>query len=103
MKSASIVALLTISSVSAIARSKTNDAAVAACAKLNQTFATQMANGQFSEGEIALSAALASGADYADDSCTALILNNMAGLLSVLGRVAEAERLAERYVAILEK
>jgi hypothetical protein len=54
-------------------------------------------------GETALSAALASRADHADDLCTALILNNMAGLLSVLGRVAEAERLAERSVAILEK
>jgi tetratricopeptide (TPR) repeat protein len=103
MKLAFIVALLTISSVCAVARNETNDAPVAACAKLNQTFVTQMANGQFSEGETALSAALASRADHADDACTALILNNMAGLLSVLGRVAEAERLAERSVAILEK
>jgi len=60
-----------------------------------------MANGQFSDGDAALSAALA--ADHADDSCTALTLNHMAGLLSALGRVAEAEKLAEESVAILEK
>jgi tetratricopeptide (TPR) repeat protein len=101
MKSVSIVALFFVSSVSAIARNEAKDAPLAACLTLNQTFATQLANGQFSEGEAALSAALR--ADHADDSCPALTLNNMAGLLSALGRVAEAERLAERSVAMLEK
>jgi tetratricopeptide (TPR) repeat protein len=103
MRSASIAALLTIASVSATARNETNDAPVTSCARLNQTLTSQIANGQFSAGETALSAALASGAYSADDACTALILNNMAGLLSVQGRVAEAESFAERSVAILDK
>jgi len=41
MKSVSIVALLFVPVVSAIARNEANDARLAACLTLNQTFATQ--------------------------------------------------------------
>jgi tetratricopeptide (TPR) repeat protein len=104
MNSAIALAILIIPSVSSIAPNGAADPPVsAACAKLNQTFATELANGQFKEGESALSAALASGAYRAEDACTGLLLNNMAGLMSALGRSAEAERFAQQSVTILEK
>ena len=74
-----------------------------ACVELNRTVMTQVANGQFAVAEAALSAVVASGADRAQDSCAGLVLNNMAALMSVSGRIAEAERLAERSLKILEK
>ena len=75
----------------------------AACIELNQTVMTQITNGKLNEGELAVSAVLASGNDHSQDSCAGLVLNNMAAFMSVSGRLADAERLAERSVQILEK
>jgi tetratricopeptide (TPR) repeat protein len=75
----------------------------AACLDLNQTAMAQMANGKLPEAELAVSAYLVSGSDRALESCAGLVLNNMAAFLSVAGRLAEAERLAERSVLMLEK
>jgi hypothetical protein len=49
-----------------------------ACVELNQTVISQVANGQAAAAEAALSKALASGADRAQDPCGGFILNNMA-------------------------
>jgi tetratricopeptide (TPR) repeat protein len=74
----------------------------AACVELNQTAAAQITNGQFALAESLLSTALSSGLDRSGDSCAGVVLNNMAALLSIQGRIAEAERFAERSVHILE-
>jgi tetratricopeptide (TPR) repeat protein len=70
--------------------------------ELNQTVVTQIANGQFTLAESMLSKAAVSGLDRAGDSCAGFILNNMAALLSIQGRIDEAERYAERSLRILE-
>jgi len=75
----------------------------AACVELYHAAMTHIANGQLNEAEIAVSAALAEGVNHAQDSCAGLVLNNMAAFMSVSGRPADAERLAERAVVILEK
>ena len=75
----------------------------AACVELNRTVMTQIANRKLDEGERAVSAALASGDDHTQDSCAGFVLNNMAAFLAVSGRLADAERLAEWSVLILEK
>jgi tetratricopeptide (TPR) repeat protein len=72
---------------------------IAACVDLNQAVMAQVANGKLTDAELAVSAYLVSGAA----PCAGLVLNNMAALLSVSGRAADAERLAERSVLILEK
>jgi tetratricopeptide (TPR) repeat protein len=63
---------------------------------------TQFAYGQYAAAETLLSTAIVSGGDSARDGCAGLVLNNMAELLSVSGRLVEAERLAERSVKLLE-
>jgi tetratricopeptide (TPR) repeat protein len=70
---------------------------------LNQTVISQIANGKVNEGELAVSAFLASGGDHTQDPCAGLVLSNMAAFVSVSGRLADAERLAERSVLILER
>jgi tetratricopeptide (TPR) repeat protein len=74
----------------------------AVCAQLNETVVAQVAKGQFVLAESILSKATASGLDRAGDNCAGFILNNMAAMLSIQGRIAEAERYAERSVRILE-
>jgi tetratricopeptide (TPR) repeat protein len=74
-----------------------------ACAELNRTVMAHLANGKLREGELALAAFLVADDDRASESCAGLVLNNMAALLSISGRVADAERLAERSVLILDK
>jgi len=74
-----------------------------ACAELEQTLMTAMANGRLDEAELAASAALASAGDRAPNSCAGLTLSDMAVAMSVSGRYADAERLAEGAVLILEK
>ena len=49
------------------------------------------------------STVIASGVDRTRDTGAGIILNNMAALLSASGRIAEAERLADRSVSILEQ
>ncbi len=75
----------------------------AACVDLNQTVMAQLSNGTLPEAELAVSAFLVSGAVSAPEPCAGLVLNNMAVFLSVSGRAADAERLAEQSVLTLEK
>jgi tetratricopeptide (TPR) repeat protein len=74
-----------------------------ACAELNRRVLAHVANGQPAAAESELSTFLASGAARAQDACAGLVLNNMAALMSVSGRVSEAEKLAERSLNILAK
>jgi tetratricopeptide (TPR) repeat protein len=71
--------------------------------ELHQAVMTQITNGRLNEAELAVSAASTSARDPAQNSCEGLILNNMAVFMSVSGRYADAERLADRAVLILEK
>jgi tetratricopeptide (TPR) repeat protein len=72
------------------------------CVELNRTVVNQFANGQDAAAETLLSAAIGPSADRNRDTCAGFVLNNMTVLLSASGRIAEAERLAERSVKILE-
>ena len=88
----------------AVAQSESKSApSDAACVKLNQTVMTQIANGKLSEAELAVSAALASGGDQAQDRCAGMVLNNAAASMAVSGRYADAERLAGQSILTLEK
>jgi tetratricopeptide (TPR) repeat protein len=64
---------------------------------------TQIANGKLKEAELALSAFLTSGADRGREACAGLVLNNMAALMSISGRLGDGSRLAEQSVQALEK
>lgn len=78
--------------------------AEAKCVELNQMVMTHVANGRIADAEkAALSAALMSGADRWADTCAAVVLGNMAAVVSYSGRLAEGEKLAARSVAILER
>jgi len=56
-----------------------------ACVELNQTVMTQIRTGRLTEAELAVSAALGSGGDDAQNSCAGIVLNNMAA--SMAGRI----------------
>jgi tetratricopeptide (TPR) repeat protein len=73
------------------------------CIELNQRVVAEAANGQFAAAEALLSQATAFGEGRIPDRCTGFILHNMAALLSMSGRITEAERLAERSVTALEQ
>jgi tetratricopeptide (TPR) repeat protein len=75
----------------------------AACIEFNQTAANQVAGGRLEDVESALSAALADRADVAEQSCAGLILHNLAFVMALSGRLAEAEVLANRSLKIFEK
>lgn len=72
------------------------------CIELNDRVVTQVTNGQYTLAESLLSTATISRTDATRDSCAGLVLKNVASLFSVSGRIAEAERYAERSVKILE-
>jgi Flp pilus assembly protein TadD len=72
------------------------------CVELNQMVMAQVANGRMAEAEKAFSAALTGGAERWADTCAAVVLGNMAAVVSYSGRLAEGEKLAARSVAILE-
>jgi tetratricopeptide (TPR) repeat protein len=104
MKSTSVVALLTFSSITALAQDwSKNVSASAQCIELNQIALTQAANGHVVEAETSLALASGAGGEGAQGPCIGYVLNNMAALMSVSGRLAEAERLAEQSVRVLEK
>jgi hypothetical protein len=68
--------------------------------RAHQIIMTKIANGRLNEAELAVSAALASANDHAQNSCAGLILSNVAVFMSVSGRSADAERVAERAILI---
>jgi tetratricopeptide (TPR) repeat protein len=75
----------------------------AACVELNQIVMTQLANGQLTQAELAVSAVLAADGHHAQNSCAGLVLNNVAAWMHISGRIADAERLADLSVLTLEK
>ena len=104
MKPSSIIALLTICGVTAIAQNHANDAPVnTSCFELNQAATTQAANEHFTEAEALVLTAAVSSDERTQGARLGQILSNVAAIISVSGRNAEAERLAERSIGILEK
>jgi tetratricopeptide (TPR) repeat protein len=104
MKSTSIAALLTLYSRMAIAQSGNSDASASArCNELNQKVVTQTASGHLPEAEALLEKAMASGDENVQGACVGYVLSNMAAFKSVSGSPAEAERLADLSVRVLEK
>jgi tetratricopeptide (TPR) repeat protein len=96
--------VLIISSIAASAQNGAKDAPVSAsCLELEQTAMTQAASGHLTEAEVSLSRAAVSGDERAQGSCLGHVLSNMARIMSLSGRMTEAERLAEQSVRILEK
>src|ERR1019366_3243859 len=63
----------------------------------------QVAGGRLEDAESALSAALADRANGSEQSCAWLTLHNLAFVMALSGRLAEAEVLAKRSLKILEK
>jgi tetratricopeptide (TPR) repeat protein len=73
------------------------------CVQVHRTVNAQAENGRIFEAEATLSAALGTGIDLPQDACTGLLLSDMAAFVSVSGRDAEAEKFAERSIAILDR
>jgi len=69
------------------------------CARLGDTVIQQLKTNRFREAETVLSASLANGAEPV---CVATIFINMAATLSLSGGFAEAERLAESSIRLLD-
>ena len=75
----------------------------AACVDLNQTAMNYLAIGRLKDAESTLSAVLADRANGSDQSCAWLTLHNMAIVMALSGRLAEAEVFEKRSINILEK
>ena len=75
----------------------------AACIEFNQTAMNQIAVGRLKDAESTLSAALADRASGSEQSCAWLTLHNLAVVMALSGRLAEAEVLEKRSLKILEK
>jgi hypothetical protein len=73
----------------------------AACTRLNHDALARVAQGRSVEVEKLLLAALA-GSGGPDRVCAGVVMNNIAALLMVSGRMEEAEAMAERSVCTLE-
>ena len=74
-----------------------------ACIEFNQTAMNQVAVGRLKDAESTLSAALADRASGSEQSCAWLTLHNLAIVMALSGRLAEAEVLEKRSLKILEK
>jgi tetratricopeptide (TPR) repeat protein len=72
------------------------------CAKLNTEALVRVANGRSTEALLMLSESL-NQENHFDHMCAGLTMNNMAALLSVSGRLDEAEIMAERSIRILDE
>jgi tetratricopeptide (TPR) repeat protein len=97
------VAVLLITSAAAIAEGQSQNMTLSSeCVALKQSVMTRVTNRQFAEGEKMLLGAYTPGTDHAVNSCVGIILNDIAILMSASGDLAETERLAERWIAILE-
>jgi len=68
------------------------------CSKLDRTVTSQILAGHEKEAEGELSAALANPANDLGSPCAGLVLANMAALMGVSGRFADAEAFARRAV-----
>ena len=75
----------------------------AACIEFNQTAMNQIAVGRLEDAESTLSAALADRTNGSEQSCAWLTLHNLAIVMALSGRLAEAEVLEKRSLKILEK
>ena len=73
------------------------------CIELQRSMMKIAANGSFGAAERALSAGLADGANREAQICAGLVLNSLAAMMYLNGRLAEGERLAVRSVTALEK
>jgi tetratricopeptide (TPR) repeat protein len=73
------------------------------CADRNRKAMRYVALEQLAEAGAELSAALSRVDNGADGACAGLILHNLATIASLSGRFADAERLAVRSIAELEK
>lgn len=73
----------------------------ATCAGLNKDALARVAQGQSSEAENMLSAALADS-DHLNHVCAGVIMNNIAALLLTSGRLTEAGVMAMRYVIVYQ-
>jgi tetratricopeptide (TPR) repeat protein len=73
------------------------------CIEFNRVVTTQVANGQASEAEEALSNALTTAIDRPEGVCTGFVLQNLATIKLNSGRLAEAERFAGRALRVLER
>jgi tetratricopeptide (TPR) repeat protein len=72
------------------------------CVNLNTEVLVRVANGRSTEAVQILSESL-KRENRLEHLCAGLAMNNMAGLLSVSGRLAEAEVMAERSIRILDE
>jgi tetratricopeptide (TPR) repeat protein len=73
------------------------------CAAWIQEAMTDAEAGRLAEADAKLAAASARVDDGSGSSCSGLILHNQATIAQISGRFVEAERLAERAVAALQK
>jgi len=73
-----------------------------ACADLNRRAIEQATMGQLREAETALATAMGDSTKRHEPACGGLLLNNLATVLYLSGRLAEAEVFAERSVSTLE-
>jgi tetratricopeptide (TPR) repeat protein len=72
------------------------------CADLNRRVIEQATTGQLREAETALAEAMGNSTNRQEPACGGLLLNNLATILYLSGRLAEAEVFAERSVSTLE-
>jgi len=75
----------------------------AACIDLNQTAMNYIAVGRLKDAESSLSVALADPTSGSEQPCGWLTLHNLALVMALSGRLAEAEVLEKRSLKILEK
>ena len=85
MKPACMIALFTIFS----------GAGAASCLELNGAAVSQAASGHLKEAEGLLMSAGAFDDEAGQAACAGHVLSNLAGMMSLTGRMADAERLAE--------
>jgi tetratricopeptide (TPR) repeat protein len=71
------------------------------CIERIQAVTTQVREGRLHEAELALSGMVAGGGASLEPSCASLVFNQLASIMAISGRVAEAETFAERAVKTL--
>jgi tetratricopeptide (TPR) repeat protein len=80
-----------------------NERSPAKCNELHRIVVSRAAGGQLEEAESLLLAIPAGLFTSSRHSCSGLILADIAALMLISGRLAEAERFAERSISILER